>query len=291
MGGLDIAQWRMPQDGSLVLNGPGGLHDVRLATLPTIYGEKMVLRLMKETSKLPTVEQLGFEQQELKAARRLLKSRSGLIVITGPTGSGKTTTLYSFLAYLNEQTRNIVTLEDPVELKLAGLNQMQVNPILGLTFAAGLRAILRQDPDVIMVGEIRDQETADIAVAAALTGHLVFSTLHTEDTANCILRMLDLGVEPYRLRGALRGIIAQKLYRLTCLLCRGDKCLYCNHTGYRGRSGLFEVMSCGAEFSALPELSIKALKELCHRSKQRFFHEIAAEKVAKQKTSLDELLF
>ncbi len=244
MSGLDIAQSRVPQDGSMRVGLGGRTVDVRLSTVPCAGGEDVSLRLLDRGSLLLSVEDLGLEAEELGRVRALLAGTRGMIIVTGPTGSGKTTSLYAFVQRLLDGNRNIVTIEDPIEYRIPGITQIEVKPDIQLTFAAGLRAILRHDPDILMVGEIRDAETARIAVQAALTGHLVLTTLHTADTAGAATRLFDLGVEPYLVRAALSGLVAQRLVRRLCPRCRGTEprdCPECYGTGFRGRTGIYEV--------------------------------------------------
>ncbi len=264
---LDISEKRLPQDGRFSLKVGSREIDLRVSTLPTAFGEKVVLRILDKSTLVMGVDQLGLSEQEKNDFRCLMDLPYGLLLVTGPTGSGKTTTLYSMLQYLNSPRKNIVTVEDPVEYHFADINQTQVNPRVDLTFSRGLRAILRQDPDVIMVGEIRDDETASIAVRAALTGHLVLSTMHTNDAVSSIGRLIDMGVKPYLLSSSLVGVIAQRLVRRVCTDCvryedpdpvllkrweidpavierwavpRG--CSTCNRTGYKGRKAIFEIL-------------------------------------------------
>ena len=266
---LDIAEKRLPQDGRWRVQTEKQEFDVRVSTLPVQGGEKAVLRILPFRGMQRNIETLGFSKDALQRYRLLYKKPQGMILMTGPTGSGKTTTLYATLAELNQPESNLVSIEDPVELQLAGMNQVQVNTKAGLTFATALRAILRQDPNIIMVGEIRDAETADAAVRAAMTGHLVFSTLHTNDAAGAIARLLDLGVPPFLVATSLLGVVAQRLVRLVCQECRqpylpeehtaeqlllknapegknsfvkGCGCKACGQTGYRGRQAIYEVM-------------------------------------------------
>ncbi|MBI1251667.1 MAG: type II secretion system protein GspE [Alphaproteobacteria bacterium] len=267
MARLDIAEKRLPQDGrvSLTLGGRGV--DVRVSTLPSRYGERVVMRLLDKDQGLRSLDALGMSPQILARFRAALQTPNGIILVTGPTGSGKTTTLYAALNVLNDRTRNILTVEDPIEYAIDGIGQSQINPKIGMTFAAGLRAILRQDPDVVMVGEIRDAETAQIAVQASLTGHLVFSTVHTNDAIAAIARLKDMGVEPYLLASTLRAIVAQRLVRRLCNRCKkpavigphertmlarinaADAVIYeavgcseCKGSGYVGRIGLYEYV-------------------------------------------------
>lgn len=265
MARLDIAERRMPQDGRISLSLGGKLIDVRVSTLPSRAGERVVLRLLDKENAGLTLAHLGLDDHAAKVLQAALAEPNGIVLVTGPTGSGKTTTLYAGLRQLNDGARNILTVEDPVEYAVEGVGQTQVNAKVGLTFAAGLRAILRQDPDVVMIGEIRDRETADIAVQASLTGHLVLSTVHTNDSAGAITRMRDMGVEPFLLASTLRAVIAQRLVRRLCAQCRepheidpsiavaiGMKpgrtvyaargCATCGHTGYVGRIGVYEAL-------------------------------------------------
>ena len=277
---LNIAERRLPQDGAARLRTGRSEIDIRVAVMPTQYGESAVIRILPRDRGLLMVDKLGFSFADEQRLRRLLKLPHGMIVITGPTGSGKTTTLATILSILNEPSRKILTIEDPVEYEIPGVNQSQVKPAIGLTFASALRSFVRQDPDVIMVGEIRDPETAHVAVHAALTGHLVLTTLHTETAAAALPRMLDLGIEAYLLRSTLRAVVAQRLVRQLCERCKALKtlsatdfvedprldtlgfrpgevlhhprgCERCGGTGYRGRLGLFEVLELNNELRDL----------------------------------------
>ena len=242
MANLDIAEKRLPQDGRIMLRLGGRPIDVRVSTLPTGHGERVVLRLLdKERGRL-VPERLGMSAEVLAALDRLVKEPHGIVLVTGPTGSGKTTTLYAMLSRLDAASTNIMTVEDPIEYDLAGIGQTQVNARIDMTFARALRAILRQDPDVIMIGEIRDQETAQIAVQASLTGHLVLATLHTNDAVSAITRLLDMGIEPFLLSSSLLGILAQRLLRKLCADCHGAGCPKCLNTGYYGRTGIYELL-------------------------------------------------
>ena len=271
MGGMNIAERKIPQDGRAMVTAKDKEIDLRISSIPTIYGEKIVLRLLDKSSGHINRKTIGLEGEDEKKYDRLLKNSSGVILIVGPTGSGKSTTMCAMIQELcNEQT-NIMTLEDPVEYNIPGANQCQINEKTGMTFAAGLRSILRQDPDVISVGEIRDGETASIAVRAAITGHLVISTLHTNDAVSTISRLVDIGVEPYMIPSALRGVVSQRLVRKICPQCRkaytpteeekrmmgiaenedvtfykGEGCQECGRTGYRGRRGVFEILTLDA---------------------------------------------
>ncbi|WIV11023.1 ATPase, T2SS/T4P/T4SS family [Proteiniborus sp. MB09-C3] len=266
MGKMDIAERRIPQDGRVETELEDKEIDMRISTLPTVYGEKIVIRLLDRDGFSFSKEDLGFEDRELGVFNKILRQPYGIILVTGPTGSGKSTTLYTILKDLNDEEKNIITVEDPVEYKLEGINQVQVNNKSGLTFAKGLRSILRQDPDIIMVGEIRDSETAEIAVRASITGHLVLSTLHTNDTASTIVRLIDMGIEPYLVSTSVIGIISQRLVKKLCPSCKTpykassqekkilgleleeDVTLYkqtgCNKCikGYRGRVSIGEIM-------------------------------------------------
>jgi type IV pilus assembly protein PilB len=269
MASLDIAERRLPQDGRISLTVQGKPVDLRVSVLPTMFGESVVLRVLDRSQLSLDLEKLGLRQYDLKIFRQLIRKPNGIIIVTGPTGSGKTTTLYSALTELNDIETKVITTEDPVEYDLDGVIQVQMKPDIGLTFARCLRSILRQDPDVIMVGEIRDLETAEIAAQASLTGHIVFTTLHTNDAPSSIARLLDLGVEPFLITATIEGIVAQRLVRKICEKCKtpfeptdaqlmelgltpadvkgknfyyGRGCNKCNNTGYRGRTGIFEIM-------------------------------------------------
>lgn len=266
MADLDIAEKRRPQDGRIRVKEGGRAIDIRVSTLPTDFGEKIVLRILDKSSLQLDLARLGFEEKDLKAFQRAIKLPFGMILVTGPTGSGKTTTLYAALNYINKPEINITTIEDPIEYNLQGINQTHVRPEIGLDFAGALRSILRQDPNVIMVGEIRDAETAEIAIRAALTGHLVFSTLHTNDAASAVTRLIDMGVEPFLVASSLKMILAQRLLRKLCPKCairteltdeqreelgvkgegsgflRGRGCLECNDAGYAGRTAVYEIL-------------------------------------------------
>ncbi len=267
MAKLDIAEKRLPQDGRIQLKVEGKNIDLRVSTLPTLFGEEVVMRILDRSSIMLELEDLGFPEDVLNKFKELIRSSYGMVLVTGPTGSGKTTTLYASLNTINTPDKKIITIEDPVEYQLHGINQIQVNTQIGLTFARGLRTIVRQDPDIVMVGEIRDIETAEIAVQAALTGHLVFSTLHTNDAPSAITRLIEMGVEDYLVASSVIGILAQRLVRLICPNCieevsvprsvkklferyhvespkmfRGKGCDVCDFTGYKGRKGIFELL-------------------------------------------------
>jgi general secretion pathway protein E len=269
MAKMNIAEKRLPQDGRLDVKIGHQEIDVRVSTIPTSFGERVVLRLLDKSGSLISLSDLGLKSDKLELLESLVRSPNGIILVTGPTGSGKTTTLYAVLSSINKPDINIITIEDPIEYKIEGINQIQVNPKINLTFASGLRSIVRQDPDVILVGEIRDRETAEIAVQSALTGHLVFSTLHTNDSASAITRLVDIGVEPFLISSSILAVVAQRLIRVLCKDCkeaytpdelalrsigitddqsqkaviyRAVGCENCFHTGYKGRMGIFEMM-------------------------------------------------
>lgn len=251
MAELDIAEKRLPQDGRISLRIGGRAIDVRVSTLPNAHGERAVLRLLDKTESRFTLAGLGMDGDVLARFSKLVQQPNGIVLVTGPTGSGKTTTLYASLGQIDTATTNVLTVENPVEYELPGIGQTQVNPKIDLTFATALRAILRQDPDVIMIGEIRDFETAQIAIQASLTGHLVLATVHTNDAVSSVTRLIDMGVEPYLLSSTLLGALAQRLVRKLCPACKrqdGDGrwhpvgCEVCSHTGYKGRTGVYELM-------------------------------------------------
>jgi type IV pilus assembly protein PilB len=245
MAGMDISVKRKPQDGGMPFPGGRKGLNLRVSTLPLKRGEKAVIRILDSRSRFKTLDELGFSPEDVRRVRLLLKAGQGVILAAGPTGSGKSSTLFAAMGELNQEADNLVTLEDPVEYRLPGANQVQVSPRTGLTFPASLRSVLRQDPDIIMVGEIRDRETAEIAMNAAVTGHLVLSTVHTQDAPGAINRLLNMGVPPFLVAGGLAGVVAQRLVRLTCGTCRGRTetgCRRCSQ-GYRGRSGVFQVLT------------------------------------------------
>ena len=242
MADLDISEKRLPQDGRISLRLGTRAVDVRVSTLPNAHGERAVLRLLDKSESKLNLEAVGMQGEVLARLAHLIQQPHGIILVTGPTGSGKTTTLYAALARLDAARSNIMTVEDPIEYELPGVGQTQVNAKIDLTFAKALRAILRQDPDVIMIGEIRDFETAQIAIQASLTGHLVLATLHTNDAASAITRLTDMGVEPFLLSSSLLGVLAQRLVRKYCGECHGAGCDHCGHTGYAGRTGVFELL-------------------------------------------------
>ena len=319
MADLDIAERRLPQDGRISLTVGGNPVDLRVSVLPTMFGESVVLRVLDRTQVSLKLDQLGFRQEELTLFRRLLTKPNGILIVTGPTGCGKTTTLYAALSELNSIESKIITTEDPVEYDIDGIIQVQMKSDIGLTFARCLRSILRQDPDIVMVGEIRDLETAQIAAQASLTGHLVFTTLHTNDAPSSIARLLDLGVEPFLLTATIEGIIAQRLIRKICSGCktafeptdsqlmelqltpeevRGKKFYYgrgcnkCNGTGYRGRTALFEIMCFD---DAIRELimnhaSTNVLRSAALKSGMRLLRETGLAAIYDGITSIDEIV-
>src|SRR5687768_6271239 len=315
MAQMDIADRLRPQDGRARVSVNGSRVDLRVSTLPASYGEKVVIRILDSRSTVMSLDGLGLTADEARRLNDLVNLREGIVLVTGPTGSGKTTTLYSALRQIQQRAVNIVTVEDPVEYKLGGVVQVQVNEKAGLTFANALRSILRQDPDVILVGEIRDKETATIAVQASLTGHLVLSTLHTIDAASSIARLVDIGVDPYKIAAALKGVVAQRLLRRLCPTCRQASpepvsermrrwlphgltlykaigCAECSQTGYRGRMAMMEVLTVDSE---LERLIAKAetsdvLAEAARRAGMKTLWEAGIEHVRSGETSLDELL-
>jgi general secretion pathway protein E len=242
MADLDISEKRLPQDGRISLRIGTRAVDVRVSTLPSAHGERAVLRLLDKSQDQLSLEAVGMRGNVLRQFAGLITQPHGIILVTGPTGSGKTTTLYASLGRLDAARQNIMTVEDPIEYELPGVGQTQVNAKIDLSFAKALRAILRQDPDVIMIGEIRDFETAQIAIQASLTGHLVLATLHTNDAVSAVTRLTDMGVEPFLLSSSLRGVLAQRLVRKTCKSCAGKGCEHCGHTGYQGRTGVYELL-------------------------------------------------
>jgi type II secretory ATPase GspE/PulE/Tfp pilus assembly ATPase PilB-like protein len=318
MADMNIAERYMPQDGHIQINHRGVRVDIRVGTLPTIYGEGVVLRLLEKGTKLLTTQELGLDPGRAALLSRLVEKPHGLFLATGPTGSGKTTTLYSILQSIYTPEKKILTIEDPVEYELPGVAQIPVRPSRNFTFATGLRSILRQDPDVIMVGEIRDSETAEIAIRAALTGHQVFSTLHTNDSTGAVTRLLDMGVEAFLISSSLEGVLAQRLVRRICNHCKqespvstavrdkleslgarriegvfytGKGCEECRGTGYRGRIGIFELLAIDNEMKELILLkrSNAELKTLAQKT-MTTMHQDALQKAAAGQTSLEEIV-
>jgi general secretion pathway protein E len=319
MGKLDIAEKRLPQDGRIMLRIAGREYDVRLSTIPTQHGERCVLRLLPRSQELLSIERIGLDADHQAQLRKLIRRNNGIILVTGPTGSGKTTTLYAALADINSPDHNIITIEDPVEIQLKGVSQIEVKPQINLTFAAGLRSILRQDPNVILVGEIRDRETAEIAIQASLTGHLVFSTLHTNDSAGAITRLIDMGVEPFLIGSSLAASLAQRLVRMLCLRCReaylptpqelaeiglrpaqavgraiyrARGCPHCGQSGYRGRVAIFEILVIDDEIRKLITRGIdsKTIQDTAMRHGLRTMRMHGAQKVLEGVTTIAEVL-
>ncbi|TET34088.1 type II/IV secretion system protein [Candidatus Dependentiae bacterium] len=274
---MDIAEKRIPQDGKFTLSFEDKPVDFRVSTFPSLFGEKMVVRILDRAAHAMSLDQLGFAPAMLERINEISQKQSGFFLVTGPTGSGKTTTLYAILSALHAPEKNIITLENPVEYNLEGITQGHINTEAGFTFEKGIRALLRQDPDILMVGEIRDRETAGVAIEAALTGHLVLSTLHTNDAPSAVMRLMDMGIEPFLINASLSGVLAQRLVRKLCLECRepiertelhehllkklsidediqlyaGRGCAWCDGLGYRGRIGIFELLVINQAFRAL----------------------------------------
>ncbi|MBT2684573.1 ATPase, T2SS/T4P/T4SS family [Bacillus sp. ISL-37] len=317
MANLDITENRIPQDGRMKVNIDFHPVDLRVSTMPTVFGEKVVMRILDLGSSLNDVEKLGFNQHNLERFKDMISRPNGIVLITGPTGSGKSSTLYAALNKLNSEEVNIITIEDPVEYQLEGINQIQVNTNVGMTFAAGLRSILRQDPDIIMVGEIRDKETVEVSVRASLTGHLVLSTIHTNDALSSITRMIDMGVEPFLVASSLSGIVAQRLVRRVCRDCaeiheptkreidiflkrgiqidrvwRGSGCSSCNMTGYRGRIAIHEVLQINGELrrAIMNEEPINVLREIAVSNNTIFLIDDGLLKVKQGLTTTEEVL-
>ena len=301
MAELDIAEKRMPQDGRISLRIGGRAVDVRVSTLPSSHGERAVLRLLDKGESKFTLEGLGMSGDTLENFKHLVHQPHGIVLVTGPTGSGKTTTLYASLGQIDVSTTNVLTVEDPVEYELPGIGQTQVNPKIELTFAKALRAILRQDPDVIMIGEIRDFETAQIAIQASLTGHLVLATLHTNDAPSAVTRLTDMGVEPFLLSSSLLGVLAQRLVRKLCPHCKRQDaaagryqpvgCPECGNTGYKGRTGVYELMVADDDVRSLihARASEAQVREAAGKSGLRSMREDGERLVQQGITSLEEV--
>jgi general secretion pathway protein E len=322
MSGLNIAEKRLPQDGRIRLRVAGRDIDIRVSTIPTAFGERIVLRLLDRAQALVdlNLDRLGFTGENLTRIDRLIRQSHGIILATGPTGSGKTTSLYACLARINSPEKNIITIEDPIEYQLRGIGQMQVNPKIDLTFASGLRSILRQDPDVIMVGEIRDSETAEIAIHAALTGHLVFSTLHTNDSFGALTRLVDMGIEPFLVSSSILAVLAQRLVRMVCPTCReaytptatelarigvrpeavkgpiyrpaASGCRACRGTGYRGRTAIQELMLMDDEVRELvmQKADAATIRRACTAHGMTLLRHNGAERILLGETTVEELL-
>lgn len=325
MSELDIAEKRRPQDGRIRVRqggdstgGNGRTIDIRVSTLPTDFGEKVVLRILDKSQLQLDLTKLGFEPEDLETFERTIRLPYGMVLVTGPTGSGKSTTLYAALQHINDPKVNITTIEDPIEYNLTGINQTQAKPEIGVTFAAALRSILRQDPNIIMVGEIRDSETAEIAIRAALTGHLVFSTLHTNDAPSAVTRLIDMGVEPFLVASSVKMILAQRLLRRLCGKCKTSYeptpkdreafdldhlesdsaffgpvgCRSCNNTGYKGRTAVYEIQTVNNDFSDLVSRNpvSSELRRNARESGMKTLWESALKKAARGETSLEEVL-
>ncbi|MCX5703548.1 MAG: GspE/PulE family protein, partial [Candidatus Omnitrophica bacterium] len=311
---LDIAEKRLPQDGAFLVKIEDRPIDLRISSIPTIYGEKIVLRILDRSQVVLDLNQSGFDAKQLQDIRKAINSPYGLVFLTGPTGSGKTTTLYSILNEIKSPTKNILTIEDPVEYKLEGINQVQIKPEIGLTFATALRSFLRQDPDIMLVGEVRDLETAQICIRSALTGHLVLSTLHTNDAPSTVNRLMDIGIESYMLAPSLLIIVAQRLLRKLCSDCKEayeptaelvksvnlkaeliyklKGCSKCNNTGYRGRVCIAEVMVINEEIRGLinQKAPFQKIREVAQSAGMQTLYESAVKKAEQGVTSLEEAL-
>ena len=319
MAGMDIAEKRLPQDGRIKLSLEKKELDLRVSTLPAIHGESVVMRILDKSSFMVGLEDMGLLPENKKDFERLINLPNGMILVTGPTGSGKTTTLYATLSHINQKERKVITIEDPVEYQLDGINQVQVKPQINLTFASGLRSMLRQAPDIIMVGEIRDLETAEIAVQSALTGHLIFSTLHTNDAAGAVTRLVDMGIKPYLVASTVQCVMAQRLVRTVCPSCReahkpseeeiavlsldagqskdlelykGKGCPVCSNTGFKGRMGIYELLVMN---DRLRELILENTPStvLCKKAREfgmRTLKEDGVEKVKRGYTTIEEIL-
>ncbi len=317
LAGLDIAEKRVPQDGRIRLKIAGRDYDVRLSTVPVAHGERLVLRLLPRTTDMLDLERLGFSPEQLEVWERLIRRPHGIVLVTGPTGSGKTTTLYGALAKVNRGDQNIITIDDPVEIQLPGVGQIEVNNKVGLTFANALRSVLRQDPNIVLVGEIRDLETAEIAIQASLTGHLVFSTIHTNDAPSAVTRLVDMGVEPYLVASSLVAVLAQRLVRVLCTECReaytptpealaevgirangpvtvyrATGCATCHDSGYRGRVGIFELMVVDDAIrdQITQTLDAKSIKRTAVAGGMSTLRADGARKVIDGTTSIEEVL-
>jgi len=315
MAKMDISETRNAQDGRIQMKMESKNLDLRVSSFPTVHGENIVIRILDKSSVLLGLEDLGLGENELKEFSKVIRRPNGIILVTGPTGSGKTTTLYAALSTINSKETNIITIEDPVEYEIPLIRQTQINPKAGLTFANGLRSILRQDPDIIMVGEIRDKETAEIAIQASLTGHLVFSTLHTNDAASALTRLIDMGIEPFLISSSIIGILAQRLVRLICPSCkekyvpseevikdlnlkekfdfyRGKGCNKCKGSGLIGRIGIFEFLPMNEEIKNMvtAKASASEIKNKAVKSGMRLLYDDGIEKVKKGVTTIEEVL-
>jgi type IV pilus assembly protein PilB len=288
---LDISERRRPQDGRFQVSMGKRQVDIRVSSMPMIYGENIVMRLLNTDNVLINIEDIGLPQNALDAYKKILEHQSGIILVTGPTGSGKTTTLYASLNILNSPEKNIITIEDPVEYRLKGIRQVQINQAVDLSFATGLRSILRQDPDIIMVGEIRDLETAEVATRAALTGHLVLATLHTNDAIGAIVRMIDIGIEPFLVSSSFIGVLAQRLVRLICQPCKGKGCDLCHNLGYKGRTGIYELLVINDEIRRLitNKASAQEIRQAALNAGMTMLRENGMQKVNSGETSKEEI--
>jgi type IV pilus assembly protein PilB len=315
LSGMDIAESRRPQDGKIRMRLESKDLDIRVSTFPTVHGENVVMRLLDKTSVVLGLEDLGFSKEQLAVFGKLIQQPNGIILVTGPTGSGKTTTLYAALTTVSSMEKNIITIEDPVEYELPLIRQTQVNPKADITFANGLRSILRQDPDIIMVGEVRDRETAEVAIQASLTGHLVFSTLHTNDAPSALTRLIDMGIEPFLISSSVIGILAQRLVRMICDKCKdkytpsvsvqkdlginekaefykGKGCDKCKNTGYIGRIGIFELLILNDEIRKMVDEKVSAdqIKKKALQLGMKTLREDGLDKAKKGLTTVEEVL-
>lgn len=314
---MDIAEKRIPQDGKFTQSRNKKQIDFRVSSFPSLFGEKIVVRILDRSAHAVELEHLGFDAQMLQTVRNLAEKQNGFFLVTGPTGSGKTTTLYGMLAYTHTPQKNIATLEDPVEYHLEGITQGHINPAAGFTFETGIRALLRQDPDILMVGEIRDKQTARVAIEAALTGHLVLSTLHTNNAPGAIMRLMDMGIEPFLINAAVTGVLAQRLVRTLCNECKEQRestpehralcsklgieelpfyestgCSWCNKLGFKGRTGIFEllVISPGLRSLVVSQPKFDEIYEQCIKDGMKSLLQDGIEKVQSGEVSLEELV-
>ncbi|MFC1708646.1 type II secretion system ATPase GspE [Candidatus Omnitrophota bacterium] len=315
MAKLDISETRKPQDGRIQMKMENKDLDLRVSTFPTVYGENIVMRILDKSSVLLGLAELGFSNKDLKDFDKVVRHSNGMILVTGPTGSGKTSTLYAALSMINSIEKNIITIEDPVEYEIPLIRQTQINPKAGLTFATGLRSILRQDPDIVMVGEIRDRETAEIAIQASLTGHLVLSTLHTNDAASALTRLIDMGVEPFLISSSVIAILAQRLVRVICPKCkekytpdkevlkqlnlsentelyRGKGCKNCKSSGFGGRIGIFELLLINSDIKGMiiSKMPANEIKKKAIETGMRILYDDGIEKVKNGVTTVEEIL-
>ncbi|MFA5839426.1 MAG: GspE/PulE family protein [Candidatus Margulisiibacteriota bacterium] len=313
LSGMNIAESRIPQDGRFEVEEEGRKIDLRISSLPSAYGEKIVMRILDKSAALVKMDQVGFTPENLAKFEKVIHKPHGIVLVTGPTGSGKSTTLYSVLAEINSKEVNVVTVEDPIEYEMSGITQTQVNVKAGLTFASALRSILRQDPDIILIGEIRDLETATIAIQSALTGHLVFSTLHTNDAAGALTRLTDMGVEPFLISSSVEAVVAQRLVRTVCKKCQekiavpdslkqkypdlkftyhGKGCKSCKNTGFRGRMGIFELLLPDEAIRKMinDKISSDQIRKYAVEHGMRTLYDDGMEKVKAGLTTLDEVL-